>query len=400
MRVVHLTSSFPRHAGDANGPYIAELVAAQRAAGIEAMVVAPHAPGLPVEDELFGVPVRRFRYAPPRAEVLAYRGGLLSTARRPAGALAVGPFLAAFSRAARRAVRTWEADLVHAHWWLPAGWAAVRGARSTGTPTVVTCHGSDVGLARRTGFSGPARSVLIRATLVAAVSDALAAELRDVVPGVDPTVLRMPFRGWDEPRVAPPEDAPLRLVAVGRLMPEKGFDLLVAATAALVAEGRAVRVTIVGDGPLRGVLAAQVGHSGLEEVVTFAGPVSRDGLRRAIDAAHAVVVPSRREGLGLVALDAIDRGRPVIASAVGGLPETLLAGGEVPAGNVHPSPEGLDTPAGILVRPGDVAALTHALGRLPRAGRVVDPSRLRDRHDPDRIASEHLDAYRRAARLG
>jgi colanic acid/amylovoran biosynthesis glycosyltransferase len=173
----------------------------------------------------------------------------------------------------------------------------------------------------------------------------------------------------------------------------------VAATAALVAEGRAVRVTIVGDGPLRGVLAAQVGHSGLEEVVTFAGSVSRDGLRRAIDDSHAVVVPSRREGLGLVALDAIDRGRPVIASAVGGLPETLLAGGERPP-DVRPPPEGLDTPAGILVRPGDVAALTHALGRLPRAGRAAEPARLRDRHDPDRIASEHLDAYRRAARLG
>lgn len=396
MRVVHLSSSFPRREGDPNGPYVAELVAAQRAAGIEPLVVAPHAPGLPTADTLFGVPVRRFRYAPAPAEVLAYRGGLLSTARRPAGALALGPFLAAFSRAARRAARSWNADVVHAHWWLPAGLAAVRAARSTPTPVVITCHGSDVGLARRAGFTRLARSVLDRAALVAAVSDALAAEIREVLPGLEPAVLRMPFRGWTDPRVPPPGHPPLRLVAVGRLMPEKGFDLVVAAVAVLVAEGRPVRLSIVGEGPLGDLLAAQVRRSGIGEAVTFAGSVSRAGLREAIDAAHAVVVPSRREGLGLVALDAIDRGRPVVATTVGGLPGTLLAGVEAAVHEVRPPPGGLDTPSGILVRPDDVAALAAALRRLPRAG-PAPPSAALAAHDPARVAEEHLAAYRTVA---
>jgi glycosyltransferase involved in cell wall biosynthesis len=391
-----LSSSFPRHEGDPNGPYIAELVAAQRAAGIEPMVVAPHAPGLPTADTILGVPVRRFRYAPAPAEVLAYGGGLLSTARRPAGAVALGPFLAAFSRAAGRAVRDWRADVVHAHWWLPAGLAAVRAAGRTRTPVVITCHGSDVGLARRAGFHRLAASVLGRASLVAAVSDALAAELGDLVPGVQPVVLRMPFRGWAEPRVAPPGHPPLRLVAVGRLMAEKGFDLAVAAVAALVAEGRPVHLAIVGEGPLGDQLRAQVRRSGVGGAVTFTGPVSRDGLRQAIDSSHAVVVPSRREGLGLVALDAMDRGRTVVAAAVGGLPETLLAGVEAPAPGVGPPAEGLDTPSGILVRPGDVAALANALRRLPRAEPASGSPALAA-HDPAAVAAEHLAAYRRAA---
>ncbi|HET6809557.1 MAG TPA: glycosyltransferase [Acidimicrobiales bacterium] len=397
MRVVHLTSSFPRHEGDPNGPFIAELVAAQRAAGMEPMVVAPHAPGLATQDTIRGVPVRRFRYAPATAEVLAYRGGLLSTVRRPTGALALGPFLAAFSRAARRAVREWNADVVHAHWWLPAGLAAVRAAERTHTPVVITCHGSDVGLARRAGFNRLASSVLSRAALVAAVSEALAAELRAVLPGVDPSVLRMPFRGWSEPRVPPPNHPPLHLVAVGRLMPEKAFDLLVAAVAALVAEGRAVHLSIVGEGPLAEPLRAQVRRSGVEDVVTFAGSVSRDGLRQAIDSAHAVVVPSRREGLGLVALDAMDRGRPVVATAVGGLPETLLAGVESPTHDIRPPAGGLDTPAGILVRPNDVAALAQALRRLPRPG-VTSTSGALASHDPVAVAADHLTAYRAVAR--
>ena len=397
MRVVHLTSSYPRHDGDPNGPYLAELVAAQRAAGVEPLVVAPHAPGLPTADTVLGVPVRRFRYAPPPAEVLAYGGGLLSTARRPAGALALGPFLAAFSRAARRALRDWHADVVHAHWWLPAGLAAVRAAGRTPTPVVITCHGSDVGLARRAGFGRLASSVLGRAALVAAVSESLAAELRDVVPGAAPAVLRMPHRGWTEPRVPPPGHPPLRLVAVGRLMPEKGFDLAVAAVAALVAEGRNVHLSIVGEGPLGDRLHAQARRGGVEHAVTLAGSVSREGLRRAIDCSHAVVVPSRREGLGLVALDALDRGRIVVATAVGGLPETLLAGAEAPAHDVGPPPEGLDTPSGILVRPNDVAALARALSRLPRPAPTGRSAAL-GAHDPARVAQDHLAAYSEVAR--
>lgn len=395
MRVVHLSSSFPRGPGDPNAPYLGALVRAQRDAGLEPMVVVPHDAGLSTRDELDGVPVRRFRYAPGPAEVLAYRGGLLSTARRPAGAAALGPFLASLSLAATSAARAWGADVVHAHWWMPAGLAGVRAAGRTGAGLVITCHGSDVGLARRAGFSRLARRVLARADVVGAVSEALAAEVRAVVPGTDPVVLRMPFRGWDGPTAPLPDHPPLRLLAVGRLMPEKGFDLLVSAVAALKAGGAAVTLGIVGDGPLRDSLAAQVRGEALDGVVSFEGSVTREQLGRAIDASHAVVVPSRREGLGLVAVDAMDRRRPVVAAAVGGLPETLLGG----AGDLPPDvgPDGFATPRGILVRPGDVAALARALRRLPLPLPPPGPVPFHQLHDPARVAAEHLQAYERAA---
>ena len=180
-------------------------------------------------------------------------------------------------------------------------------------------------------------------------------------------------------------------------MPEKGFDLLIAATSVLVAEGRPVRLRVVGEGPLRDDLAAQIRGLGLEDAVSLDGSVSRDQLGAAIDGCHALVVPSRREGLGLVAVDAIDRRRPVVAAAVGGLPETLLGGAtgapgtgdgasDVPA-------EGRDAPYGILVRPGDVAALARALRRLPLPLLPEGPARFHELHDPARVVQEHLRAY-------
>jgi glycosyltransferase involved in cell wall biosynthesis len=328
LRVLHLTSSFPRFEGDASGVFVDDLADALVAAGVEVRVVAPRdARSTPSER------VRWFGYGP---VPLAHRGGLLKTARGWR-LLFVPWFLAGFWWAARDEVRRWRPDVVHAHWWFPAGLVAAL----LGVPFVVTLHGSDVPLAK--GSLGPlARWVFRRAALVAAVSETLAREA-----GVS-HVLRMPL-GVD---VQPLDPAPLpvRVVAIGRNSPEKGFDLL---------RDLGVPVDIYG--------------ADTESLPGGHGPATRAELVDALAKAHALVVPSRREGLGLVALEAIALGRPVIATNVGGLPEVVE--------------DGVD---GILVAPDDVDALRAAVARLP----LPSPGGAAlARHLPVEVAARHLDAY-------
>lgn len=383
MKVLHLTSSFPRREGDHHAPFMAALMAAQARAGIDVVVLAPHDQGLPTAERMGAAAVRRFRYGPPRAEVLAYRGGLVGTTRSPAGAAMLGPFLAAFSAAAARLARAERVDVVHAHWWLPGGLAGTLAARAARVPLVVTCHGSDVELAAHPGsrWRAPARAVLGRAALVAAVSDALSERIRTAL-GIGAQTLRMPVPHLPGPGDEPPAPAPavpegmLRLLCVGRLSGEKGFDVAVAAVARLAAAGRDVSLEVAGEGPARPALeAAARSARSAGGAVRLVGALSPAELSDAYRRVHAVLVPSRHEGLGLVALEALAHGRPVIASAVGGLAEVVKPGD------------------GLLVPPGDVAALAEAIGRLPLPPPVGSALAA---HRPEEVGRAHLEAYGRA----
>lgn len=227
---------------------------------------------------------------------------------------------------------------------------------------MVTLHGSDVHIAET--FLGPvARWVLQRCQVVATVSEALrdTAMTRFGLDADQVTVLRMPILMPDAVPGEPPPAPPLRLVAIGRLAPEKGFDVLLKAMVEVDAE-----LDAYGAGTEALTGGNVRGH----------GAVSRDEIAAALAGAHALVVPSRREGLGMVALEALAVGRPVIASRVGGLVETVA--------------DGLD---GILVPPDDPAALADALRELPLGPPVAAAV---ERHRAGEVAARHVEAYERA----
>ena len=218
VTVLHLTSSFPRWHGDHVAPFLLDLARVQHEAGHAVHVLAPHDGGARSREVLAGVQVHRFRYAPARWELLGYRGGLLGRARTPSGALLLPVYLLASCLAAVRTARRVRPDVLHAHWWLPAGACAVAAGRVLRVPVVVTLHGSDVTLLA----SGPAaalgRAVLRRCDLVAAVSADLAGQVTRLT-GRECAVLRLPLR------VPPQPDRPAggrsrRLLAAGRLSPE------------------------------------------------------------------------------------------------------------------------------------------------------------------------------------
>lgn len=390
MRVLHLASSFPRSADDHVAPFLLDLARAQVRAGLDVAVLTPHDAGTPRHEVLDGIEVHRFRYAPDRFEQLGYRGGLLGRARTAGGLLALPLFFAAFTEATLRWTSRLRPDVLHAHWWLPAGLCALPAHRATGTPLLLTLHGSDVHLLRSRPLRRVGSAVIGRAGAVAVVSADLQRTLVGRL-GLDPEqvlVLRMPVarpssRALTDLRPAPPP--PLRLLAAGRLSPEKGFDVLLDALTLAVADGLDASLDLVGSGPEQDRLLRLAAPLGARVRLHPAEP--REQLWRRMVQAHAVVVPSRREGLGLVALESLAHGRPVIASRVGGLPDVVL-----------------DDTDGVLVDPDDAPALAAALltfaaaaAPTPASASPTSPAaptgRALEDHAPERVARAHLDAY-------
>ena len=358
-----------------SGVFIADITATLAAEeGLEVHVLAPHDAGAARDEVLDGVHVHRFRYAwPARLEVLAHRGGILAALRYPSRMLLVPPFLVCYLISTVRRTKQLRPDVLHAHWWFPGGVVAAIASLLTGTPLLITLHGSDVHLAERPGLRKLARLTLRRAKVVGVVSEALRREAIDLlnVSSDKVSVLRMPVN-MPEPkhRPVPIDPPPLRLVCMGRLAREKGYGVLLEAMHALDDD---VELDVFGDGPARAELEAAAAPFGPR--VRFHGARPRAAITETLAGAHALVVPSLREGLGMVALEALSIGRPVIASGVGGLVETVVDGDD-----------------GILVPPGDAEALAAALRRLP-----LPPPKASavERHRHESVAHAHVDAYER-----
>lgn len=270
MKVLVLTTSYPRGPDDPAGSFVASMVEAARSRGVEVEVVSPAS----------------FRHYG-----LAYGHGIVGNLRaRPWLALFVPLFLWNFRRAAARR----DCDLVHAH-WLAAGAVAATLRR----PFVVQVWGTDVELARRAPWA--TRWVLRRARLAIGASAFLAEEARRL-GARDVRVVPAPVRVPET--IGEPEEPPHVLYA-GRLAREKGIEDFLAATEGLP------RV-IVGAGPI--------------PVTESVGAVAPAEIGRYYERAAVVCVPSRREGYGMVAREAMAHGRPVVATPVGGLVDAVEDG--------------------------------------------------------------------------
>jgi glycosyltransferase involved in cell wall biosynthesis len=127
-------------------------------------------------------------------------------------------------------------------------------------------------------------------------------------------------------RAPPPHGSAVTVMALGRLSAEKGFAVLIDAIAALRAEGVAVRLKLVGDGPLRGALAAQAQHLGIADAVEFAGERVPEDVARDLRAADIFCLPSFSEGLPVSIMEAMAIGVPVVTTWISGIPELAVDG--------------------------------------------------------------------------
>lgn len=177
----------------------------------------------------------------------------------------------------------------------------------------------------------------------------------------------------DEPEPIP---AGPRLVSVGRLSEQKGQLVLIEAVARVAEEVPGLELVLIGDGDMREEVERAIDAHGCRDVVRLTGVLDSDAVRKEIDASRAVVLPSFAEGLPVVLMEALARGRPVVTTYIAGIPELVDdgCGWLVPAGSVDD----------LVVALREVlAAPPRDLEEMGREGR----RRVLDRHDVRREAA-------------
>ena len=349
LRVVAIATTFPGSLGDGTPEFVLTFSAALQQSDV--CVVAPRVRGGALRERIRGVEIRRVAYARRSSERLADDAILPALRSRPTLARQLPRLLWGLYRELRRAVDELRPDVVHAHWIVPGGLLARVVARRRGIPYVVTAHGADAyALNGRIGRRVK-RWVLDGAAGIYPVSTEIGEQLAAQAPAapVRPAIAM----GVDIAELvaaapaAPPTEG--SVVFVGRLSDKKGVDVLLRATARTDAVRR---LNIVGDGPDRRALEDLARSLGITDRVVFAGHADKALVLQSYMDASVVALPSvtgaggDRDGVPVVLMEALALGRPVVASALGGLAEHL------------------DPTVAALVEPGDVEGLAAALDQL------------------------------------
>ena len=367
MRILYWTPLFPPEIGGIE--IVAQkMVTGLRDRGHQLSVLASHG-SLPQPDETIfeGVPIRRFHFW----QALSRRDlGRIGIIRRQIEAL----------------IKDFRPDIIHCNFSGYTAFFQLAGARAFPTPLLVALHSSLHG--KNSGADTVLGNLLRAADWVTAVSQSTLDDARAIAGEIggrssviyngqtlassDPWPLH-----WDEPR----------LMGIGRMAPEKGFDLAISALKPLRKRFPRLTLSLVGDGPERAALERQANDLGLGKAVKFVGEVSNRQIPDLLNEATIVLIPSRcREAFSQVAVEAAQMGRPVVAAATGGLREVVLEG-----------------ETGLLVEMANAPALAAAVETLlvdpERTGKMGENGRKRalTLFTPERMILEYESLYQRLA---
>lgn len=366
MRILLWTEGFFPHIGGVaviSGHYLAEM----QARGHEfAIVTSLHDPQLPPRDVYRGVPIYRFPFSQALLhrnlrEIKLIRGAILDLKH------------------------TYQPELIQVNECGPSNF--FHSLTETHIPKVVTIH--SIMPQQAAAENGLLAQILRTADWVGAVSQAMLDDVRQLVP----LITQRSSLVYDAAPLPPLEpksltdemfDAPI-IFCAGRIVSEKGFDVMLDAFPSVLNKFPLARLIIAGGGDERAALQNKAVELGIRQAVDFPGWISPERMYEAMNAVTIVVMPSRwREPFGMIALEAMQMARPVIASRVGGLAEVVV-----------------DDETGILFENENSAALASAIAYLlehrevTRAMGTRGRVRAQEKFSMKQFADEYEDIYQR-----
>ena len=354
-KVLVIGSVYPRFHEDAEVPWLRTSIAHLKKAGLDIQVLAPAYKGLK-SHEIDGVKVNRFRYAPASWEFLTHEEGAPSKmANKPWLQLLAIPYIISGFFKCIKICRKFKPDVIHAHWPFPHAYIALGAAKLFKIPLVLNFHGAELLLIRKKKWVKPLLKFAIsQAQAVFANSSFTAGKikaLRNVEIEWSPygTTLET-GTGNAEPH---PVQGKFKILFVGRHIERKGIRYLIEAAKYLPRDQFEIRIVGVGDltEELK-KLASESATPNSAEII-FTGKLSPEALANEYKTANVFTLPAivdskgDTEGLGVVLIEAMELGLPIVASNVGGIPDVVI-----------------DGETGILVPEKDPEALANAYKRL------------------------------------
>lgn len=395
IKVVMLTSSYPRYPGDTASIFLKHMCASLNKKGIVVHVVAPASNNIDKQlDD--GVHVHRFHYLPRKLRKLCYGSGILPNLKNnPLLWISVPFYLVSMFLMLIKVVRATNADIVHCHWIIPQGFIALLSRPFHRAAIIVTAHGADA-------FSFKSRITRIiknytignancwtanTGVTAEAVCKSIPSSNLSIIPmGVDTDFFKDGNGTRLRSNLAPDTSI---LLFVGRLVEKKGVSVLLKAFSLLPTRNRErTRLWIVGDGGMRSELETEAEKLRITKQTTFWGKQPNETLPDFFAASNIFVGPSLidsagdTEGQGVVFLEAFASGTPIIASRVGGIPDVIK----------HEE-------SGILVSPRNPDELSNAITRLLNDSKLrikiaeAGNSVVREIYDWDSISIRFRELY-------
>ncbi|MFQ5884497.1 MAG: glycosyltransferase [Thermoplasmata archaeon] len=343
MKILTLTSSFPKDAEDISGRFVRDLAKELHNRGNDVLILAPHSPGLSLVETSGDLRVHRFRYWFPAKHEVLTDGAILPKLSGNLLATIQIPFLVAASFiSCLRLTKSMDTHVIHTHWLLPQGLVGALVSKMSGKPHLATIHaGGLVALKRMPFKESIAKFIVKNSDAISAVSQYIKNNFLDIL---DPETksealakMNVVPMGVDPKRFENEDGSGIRtslglksddyvVLFVGRLSEKKGIEDLLVAFRSFSQEEERARLWIVGSGPLYESLK-QRASEGID--ARFFGRVPDEQLNELFLAADVVVVPSVTtsygdvEGLPVVVMEAMTAGKPIIATDVGGISDAI-----------------------------------------------------------------------------
>ena len=409
QKVLVIGSVYPRFHEDAEVPWLRTSIAHLKKAGLDIQVLAPAYKGLK-SHEIDGIKVNRFRYAPANWEMLTHEEGAPSKmASKPWLQLLAIPYIISGFFKCIKICRKFKPDIIHAHWPFPHAYIALGAAKLFRIPLVLNFHGAELLLIRKKKWVKPLLKFAIgQAQAVFANSSFTASKikaLRDVtvewspygttleggsLPLASATASATPSSGEVSPQrptlhevndkcvgresrtsslghdrdqhlvLSRSDNHKFKILFVGRHIERKGIRYLIEAAKYLPRDQFEIRIVGVGDLTEELKKLASESATPNSADIIFTGKLSPEALANEYRTANVFTLPAivdskgDTEGLGVVLIEAMELGLPIVASNVGGIPDVVV-----------------DGVSGILVPEKDPQALASAYKRLAAEPELV-----------------------------